>query len=68
MADMAARLGVSHHSLCEWITEPRLPASERQAQIIQSEAVRRLKAELRRVTEARHILKKTAAYFAKPSG
>jgi len=30
--------------------------------------LRRLKAELRRVTEERDILKKAAAYFAKQSG
>ena len=67
-ADVAARLGVSQHSLCEWIKERRLPAAERQAQVIQSEEVRRLRAELRRVTEERDILKKAAAYFAKESG
>ena len=61
-------LGVSQHSLYEWIKERRLPAAERQAQVIQSEEVRRLKAELRRVTEERDILKKAAAYFAKQSG
>ncbi|OAK88664.1 transposase, partial [Ralstonia pseudosolanacearum] len=33
-----------------------------------SDEVRRLKAELKRVTEERDILKKAAAYFAKQSG
>ena len=46
----------------------RSAAAERQAQVVQSEEVRRLKAELRRVTEERDILKKAAAYFAKQSG
>jgi len=32
------------------------------------EEIRRLRAELRRVTEERDILKKAAAYFAKTSG
>ena len=68
VADVAARLGVSQHSLYEWIKERRVPAAERQAQATQSEEVRRLKAELRRVTEERDILKKAAAYFAKQSG
>ena len=68
LADVVARLGVSQHSLYEWIKERRLPAAERQAQTVQSEEVRRLKAELRRVTEERDILKKAAAYFAKQSG
>jgi transposase len=40
----------------------------RRAQLDQSEEVRRLKAELKRVTEERDILKKAAAYFAKQSG
>ncbi|ENO74378.1 transposase IS3/IS911 family protein, partial [Thauera sp. 63] len=34
----------------------------------QADEIRRLKAELRRVTEERDILKKAAAYFAKQSG
>lgn len=45
-----------------------MPAVERQAQVSQAEELRRLKAELRRVTEERDILKKAAAYFAKQSG
>jgi transposase len=68
VADVAARLGVSQHSLYEWIKRRRVPAAERQAQATQSEEVRRLKAELKRVTEERDILKKAAAYFAKQSG
>ena len=68
VADVAARLGVSQHSLYEWIKQRRVPAAERQAQATQSEEVRRLKAELKRVTEERDILKKAAAYFAKQSG
>ena len=67
VADVAARLGVSQHSLYEWIKRRRVPAAERQAQATQSEEVRRLKAELKRVTEERDILKKAAAYFAKVS-
>ncbi len=34
----------------------------------QADEIRRLKAELRRVSEERDILKKAAAYFAKQSG
>ena len=68
VADVAARLGVSQHSLYQWVKEHRVPAAERQAQVTQSEEVRRLKAELKRVTEERDILKKAAAYFAKQSG
>ena len=68
VADVAARLGVSQHSLYQWIKQRRVPAAERQAQATQSEEMRRLKAELKRVTEERDILKEAAAYFAKQSG
>jgi hypothetical protein len=40
----------------------------RAAQDSQSDELRRLKADLKRVTEERDILKKAAAYFAKQSG
>jgi transposase len=68
VADVSARLGVSQHSLYQWIKAYRAPASERQAQGSQTDELRRLKAELKRVTEERDILKKAAAYFAKQSG
>ncbi|SDE78947.1 transposase [Paracidovorax valerianellae] len=45
-----------------------MPAAQRQAQGLQTDELRRLKAELKRVTEERNILKKAAAYFAKQSG
>ncbi len=67
VADVAARLGVSQHSLYAWIKRRALPA-ERQEQASQSEEVRRLKAELKGETEERDILKKATAYFAKQSG
>jgi transposase len=41
---------------------------QRDASKEQSDEVRRLKAELKRVTEERDILKKAAAYFAKTCG
>jgi len=65
---VSARLGVSQHSLYQWIKAHRVPVSERQAQGTQPDELRRLKAELKRVTEERDILKKAAAYFAKQSG
>jgi transposase len=67
VADVAARLGVSQHSLYEWIKRFSLPPAERAEARGQQEEIRRLKAELRRVTEERDILKKAAAYFAKES-
>jgi transposase len=48
--------------------ERQLPPGQRQEQLSQTEELRRLKSELKRVTEERDILKKAAAYFAKQSG
>ena len=44
------------------------PVSASQSQAAPTEELRRLKAELKRVTEERDILKKAAAYFARQSG
>lgn len=68
VAEVSARIGVSQHSLYKWIKAYGVPAAERQATNSQAEELRRLKAELKRVTEERDILKKAAAYFAKQSG
>ena len=65
VADVSARLGVSQHSLYQWIKAHRMAAAQRQAQGSQAEELRKLKAELNRVTEERDLLKKAAAYFAK---
>lgn len=68
VADVAVRLGVSAHSLYSWIKRYSVPAPVKAQQDSQTDAIRRLKAELRRVTEARDILERAAAYFAKQSG
>jgi len=68
VAEVSARIGVSQHSLYKWIKVYGVPKPERQGQASQAEELRRLKAELKRVTEERDILKKAAAYFAKQSG
>ena len=60
--DVATRLGVSIDSLYGWVREQRKVPQVRQAQVAE---MRRLQAELKRVTEERDILKKAAAYFAK---
>ncbi len=65
--DVAQRLGVSQPTLYEWIKKYSLPEPERLEQQSQLAEIRRLKAELKRVTEERDILKKAAAYFAKES-
>jgi transposase len=68
VAEVAVRLGVSAHSLYTWIKRYSVPAGQRAQHDSQADEIRRLKAELRRVTEERDILKKAAAYFAKQSG
>lgn len=67
VAEVSGRIGVSQHSLYGWIKKYSQPAEVRQEQQGQSAEIRRLKAELKRVTEERDILKKAAAYFAKES-
>jgi len=67
VVDVARSLGVSCHSLYAWIKRYGKPeGQQREASALQAE-VRRLKAELRQVTEGRDILKKAAAYFASES-
>lgn len=67
IVEVASRLGVSQHSLYAWVKQYSLPQSERIEVQSQQSELRRLKAELKRVTEERDILKKAAAYFAKES-
>ena len=68
VAEVADRLGMTTHSLYAWLKKlgPK-QAKEQELDEMQRE-LRRLKAELRRVTEERDILKKAATYFAKESG
>ena len=68
VADVAARLGVSTHSLYAWMKSYSTPEAERQQASGEQAEIRRLRAELRRVTDERDILKKVTAYFAKLSG
>lgn len=67
VAEVAARLGISPHSLYAWVRAARPPIERRQATGL-SEAnaeIKRLERELRRTREERDILKKAAAYFVK---
>lgn len=65
--DVGRRLGVSTHSLYAWCRKYG-KAKEPAAEVVdQAAEIRRLKAELKRVTEERDILKKATAYFAKES-
>ena len=69
VAEVSERLGVSCYSLYLWMKRygPGKSASSMRT-AGKDEEIRRLRAELRRVTEERNILKKAAAYFAKTSG
>ena len=65
--DVASRLGVSTHSIYSWLKKyGKGPQHAVQIDDQQAE-IRRLRAELKRVTEERDILKKATAYFAKES-
>jgi len=68
VADVANRLGVSTHSLYAWRKQFTKPVKQRQEESIEQTELRRLRSELKRVTEERDILKKAAAYFARESG
>ncbi|SBV51445.1 ISxac3 transposase [Xanthomonas bromi] len=65
VAEVAERLGVTTHGLYAWLRKFGKPGVVQRAEVDQSAEVRRLKAELRRVTEERDILEKAAAYVAK---
>jgi transposase len=67
VADVARSLGIHVNTLHTWVME--LPgdgswAPRRSHRNAESEAVRRLERELKRVTEERDILKKAVAFFA----
>ncbi len=61
-------MGVSVHSLYAWIKRYTKPQEQCVQEDDQSAELRRLRAELKRLTEERDILKKAAAYFAKECG
>jgi transposase len=65
--DVAVRLGVNRKTMNAWVRRYGPNSVQHQTETEQSTEIRRLKAELKRVTEEREILKKAAAYFAKES-
>ncbi len=69
VVDVATRIGVPKHTLYGWVQSARKAAGPTAGTVAamasDSVEVRRLKAELKRVTEERDILKKAAAYFAR---
>lgn len=68
VVNVAKRLGIPENVLYTWVSKFKKadePLSN-DLKVLQAEMVK-LKAELRRTTEERDILKKAAAYFAKQS-
>lgn len=67
VAEVAARVGVSTHSLYQWVKAVKPDNTEKQAAELNDakSEILRLRAQLRRVEEERDILKKAARYFAK---
>jgi len=61
--DVSERLGICTKSMYDWIKKFHYDEPEPRAE--QAGEVRRLRAELRRVTEERDILKKATVYFAR---
>ena len=64
LTSVAERLGVSYKSLSDWIKRYDKPASQRKQDDDQAADLRKLRAELKRVTQERDILKEAAVYFA----
>ena len=64
VTSVAGRLGVSTKSLYDWVKRYGGPPDKAISSVDAAE-IKRLKAELRRVTEERDILKKATAFFAK---
>ena len=67
VAEVARRLGTTTHSLYAWLKKYGHGPQRGNHNSQQASEIKRLKAELKRVTEERDILKKAAAYFAKES-
>lgn len=65
--DVAARLGVSAHSLYKWVKMASPDRSEQQSkELLEAKSeILRLRSEMRRVEEERDLLKKAARYFAR---
>lgn len=69
--DVAARIGVSEHSLYRWVRKERRARTADDGPADSAEElaakVARLESELKRTQEERDILRKAAAYFANQS-
>ena len=69
VVDVAKRLGISDKSLYVWLKQARQrsPSPIKDEVLALKNEINRMKAELKRTTEERDILKKAAAYFARAS-
>lgn len=65
--EVAKRLGLAKSTLSDWVKHYKLSDIDRLLKGDQEAELRHLRAELKRVTEERDILKKCTAYFAKTS-
>ena len=68
VADVADRLGTTTHSLYAWLKRYGEQSPQQSNKADDQAEIAQLKAELRRVTEERDILKKAAKYFASNPG
>jgi transposase len=67
VADVARAIGVSSYSLYAWFKQYGKPAEQRHEESALQAEIRRLKAELRQVTEEHNILKEGAGDEASES-
>jgi transposase len=67
VASVAKRLGTTPDSLYAWVKRYGPDSASHAAAAHEQAEIKRLKKELKRVTEERDILKKAAVYFANQS-
>ena len=68
VADVAERLGTTTHSMYNWLKRYGGQSPQQLNKVDDQTTIAQLKADLRRVTEERDILKKAAKYFASDHG
>ena len=69
VVDVAKRLGIAEGVMFTWVSKFKKEDEPESSDLKAMQAdMAKLRAELRRTTEERYILKKAAAYFAKQSG
>ena len=68
VADVAERLGTTTNSMYNWLKRYGTQSPQQAKQADDQATIAQLKAELRRVTQERDILKKAAKYFANDPG